>query len=146
MEGSSPISDPRNPPPKLPLNPCGAGFTYWKSEDSCFKILPEPVTYSQAIDACKALGGKVTLASLNSPWEAAYAEGLMVEAAANEDGSIPVEKPLWIGINDRDVRDVMEKSKSATNPTKSPNYVSFWLSHLLLLNNFQECIYKICCF
>ncbi|XP_038076947.1 macrophage mannose receptor 1-like [Patiria miniata] len=94
--------DPQNDPPHTPLNPCGINWSYWPDEGGCFQILPDPVTFSDAITACQALGNQATLASLNDPYEAAYADGLMVQAAANADGSITEEKPLWLGMTYKD--------------------------------------------
>ncbi len=79
-------------------------YAYWPNTRSCFKIILVPQDFSDATKACQNLGSKVTLASLNDPYEAAYANSLMLTAAVDlEDGLIDKEEPLWIGMVDDEV-------------------------------------------
>ena len=96
--------DPNNDPPAAGINPCGKGYSYWFNTGSCFQIIFESKEFSDAAKACQKLGSKVTLASLNDPYEAAYADALMQAAAANPDGTIDKEQPLWIGMMDDKVK------------------------------------------
>ncbi|XP_033624617.1 macrophage mannose receptor 1-like [Asterias rubens] len=91
-------------PPPLVINPCETGYAYWPKTGSCFKIIYVPKDFNDATTACQNLGSKVTLASLNDPYEAAYANSLMVATAVDpEDGLIDREEPLWIGMVDEEV-------------------------------------------
>ncbi|XP_033624558.1 macrophage mannose receptor 1-like [Asterias rubens] len=80
--------DPFLPPQLTPINPCPAGYSNYGN--GCFKVLPTPMTFSDANAQCKR-DDNVFLASIMDPYEQAYVETLL-----HDNGGTPV----WIGMVD----------------------------------------------
>ena len=80
--------DPFLPPQLTPINPCPAGYSNYGN--GCFKVLPTPMTFSDANAQCKR-DDNVFIASIMDPYEQAYVETLL-----HDNGGTPV----WIGMVD----------------------------------------------
>ena len=87
----SPDPSVSSPPPPSPNN-CRHGYAQYGN--SCLKINPRRMTFSDAVQACRNEGPDVNLASISDVYEQAYAETLV-----HGIGDVMV----WLGLIDHKV-------------------------------------------
>ncbi|XP_041458722.1 macrophage mannose receptor 1-like isoform X2 [Lytechinus variegatus] len=80
------VLDPNGQAPTDDPNSCRNGFTQYGT--ACYQVLDRPYVFSEAQEACKALGNDVSLSSVNSWYEEAFAETMSHTSGGD---------PLWIG-------------------------------------------------
>ncbi|XP_063953416.1 macrophage mannose receptor 1-like isoform X1 [Lytechinus pictus] len=81
--------DPNAPAPPPQTSDCRSGFSQYG--DSCFKVVPRTMSYSDAIQACRNEGADTTLASIIDTYENAFVETLL-----HYNGDVM----LWLGLLD----------------------------------------------
>lgn len=75
--------------PPSPPSSCRSGFSQYG--DSCFKVVPRVMSYSDAIQSCRNEGSDTNLASIIDVYENAFAETML-----HYNGDVM----LWLGLLD----------------------------------------------
>lgn len=79
--------DPNGSPPPDEPNECRDGFTQFGT--GCYQVVDRPYIFSEAQDECRSLGDDVSLGSVMSWYEEAFAETMSHTTGGD---------PLWIGL------------------------------------------------
>eukprot|EP00057_Strongylocentrotus_purpuratus_P027654 XP_011682128.1 PREDICTED: macrophage mannose receptor 1 isoform X1 [Strongylocentrotus purpuratus] len=81
------VLDPNGSPPPDEPNECRDGFTQF--DTGCYQVVDRPYIFSEAQDECRSLGDDVSLSSVMSWYEEAFAETMSHTSSGD---------PLWIGL------------------------------------------------